>query len=394
MNTITRLAAWIAALVVAGLLGLTACSSAPAAGPRVPHEIPGSVIVIAGVHQGMPAAVVPVQLADTLTAATAAGASLTVIAADGTPKRIYHSSDYTISTANDEARHDDVTSQVNALTAAVTSAVADSDGADLGGALRIAADQARADHADKTLVIVIDNGISDRGFPVLTASGMTGLTDTTALTAFARDHHYLIDVPKGTSIDLVGFGYTAAPQPELTGPQRDAIVRVWSAFLTESGASVDVLATPRSGAGPDTHFTTGVVAAGSYDAFTFEEHDGTREAELPADVLFDSGSAVLRDDPQTSKALRHLAAQLGGYVGHLTISGYTDAVGSVEDNLALSRERALAVRAWFIAAGAMTKKQATICAFGESDPAVPHASTDAERQADRRVVIVLGARSC
>jgi outer membrane protein OmpA-like peptidoglycan-associated protein len=68
---------------------------------------------------------------------------------------------------------------------------------------------------------------------------------------------------------------------------------------------------------------------------------------IPGDVLFDTGSAVLR--PQADDVLEQLAIQLASIfdTAQLTFIGHTDSRGSAEANLELSLERATAVRNWF-----------------------------------------------
>lgn len=378
------------AFLLTTLLG--GCSSAEDS--PLPQMPPDSVIVVVGVHQGGPAPAIPVDVADLLVAAAHAAASFTVIASDGTPEKIYRSADYTVSAENPEASETDVNAQVNDLVAAVSGAAADADGNDLAAALAMAGDQARADDAVRPAIIVIDNGISDRGFPAMTADGMTTSAEPSSVVEFASSRDYLLGFPEGTSIVLVGLGYTAPPQPAITAAQRERLIAVWSGFLAAGGAEVTVLPTPRPAEGPDTAFTTGVLPPAAYDQITITDTDGRTEIGLAADVLFDFDDASLRDDHVTTDALGELADYLMGYAGPITVHGYADAIGEADANLALSRQRTQAIAQWLVDHGVLYASQIRQCGHGESDLAVPDAATEAEHQLNRRVVIALEENPC
>jgi outer membrane protein OmpA-like peptidoglycan-associated protein len=67
------------------------------------------------------------------------------------------------------------------------------------------------------------------------------------------------------------------------------------------------------------------------------------------------------------------------------IAGYTDSVGSSEDNMVLSRERAKAVADFLVAEG-IDRSRLQVAGYGESRPLPGHAGTDG---ANRRVEAIL-----
>lgn len=103
--------------------------------------------------------------------------------------------------------------------------------------------------------------------------------------------------------------------------------------------------------------------------------------------LFSSGSAQLKPDSTQVlvNALLGIKAQPGWLI---VIAGHTDASGSADTNLSLSRARAAAVRDWMKAMGSLPDSCFAIQGFGASQPI---ASNDTEhgRSANRRVDIRL-----
>lgn len=376
------------AMIVAGTLLLTGCSSNAGDGTGGGSDAaPDGVVIIAGVHANMPAAQVPVELAPLLEAAVRREAPITVIANDGTPAVSFHISGYTITTANPEATSNDIDGVTTAVLGAVMNAEADSDGNDLGAALAVARDQVAADQAVAASIMVIDSGLSDRGYPLMTTPGILTAGTGKTVVEFAQKNSYLPTMPKGTSVTLVGFGYGAAPQPDLTPVQRDAVKDVWRAFLEAAGATVMLIDKPRTGAGPETTFTTGIVAPSSYEALSFTmTSNGAVQATVEADVLFATGSARLSDEARA--ALIELRDFLTSTPGLILITGYTDATGIDAENLVLSRARADETKTW-LAANGIDAARMTTEGRGSADPVVPDATTPDQLQQNRRVVVTV-----
>ena len=118
-----------------------------------------------------------------------------------------------------------------------------------------------------------------------------------------------------------------------------------------------------------------------------EERDTGTRARLDSSVLFAKNSPRLR--PAARQKLRRLADQLRpGGPGRITVTGYTDDLGSAAHGLDLSRRRATAVAAVLTdRLGPGWPKIITV-GRGEADPAVPNTS-EKNRQLNRRVVITV-----
>src|SRR5690606_24937259 len=105
-------------------------------------------------------------------------------------------------------------------------------------------------------------------------------------------------------------------------------------------------------------------------------------------LLFDFDSAELR--PEARQQLRTLAENLQEYPNtDLVIVGHTDAVGSDEYNLGLSRRRANSAAQYLRSQGVAADRITTV-GKGESEPIADN-STDYGRQQNRRVEVAIYA---
>lgn len=103
--------------------------------------------------------------------------------------------------------------------------------------------------------------------------------------------------------------------------------------------------------------------------------------------LFSSGSAQLK--PDSAKVLINALVGIKAQPGWLiVIAGHTDATGSAEHNLRLSRDRAAAVHQWMRQMGDIPDSCFAVQGFGASQPIASN-DTEAGRQANRRVDIRL-----
>ncbi|TDX84325.1 OmpA family protein [Epilithonimonas xixisoli] len=102
-------------------------------------------------------------------------------------------------------------------------------------------------------------------------------------------------------------------------------------------------------------------------------------------LLFDFNKATLR--PESAGKIEQAASILNGAKdATFLVTGHTDAKGAEAYNLKLSRQRAASVVAALEAKG-VNPSQLKSIGVGERDAKVSEKATDAERQADRRVVV-------
>lgn len=115
--------------------------------------------------------------------------------------------------------------------------------------------------------------------------------------------------------------------------------------------------------------------------------------ELPSDTLFAFDKADLT--PHALQTLPKVADLIrDGGNGAVVIAGHSDALGSDDYNLALSKRRAEAVRDWFVQQEVAPADRFQIDAVGKARPIAPNVNPDgsdnpAGRGQNRRVEIII-----
>jgi outer membrane protein OmpA-like peptidoglycan-associated protein len=110
-------------------------------------------------------------------------------------------------------------------------------------------------------------------------------------------------------------------------------------------------------------------------------------------VLFDLGKVEIR--PEAEAALDKVGAVIQQFPNSkVWIDGYTDSIGSQKKNLALSKERAVAVKRWLVKKKGLPARNITTEGFGEEKPVAPNKNPDGSdnpegRAQNRRVQITV-----
>ncbi len=103
-------------------------------------------------------------------------------------------------------------------------------------------------------------------------------------------------------------------------------------------------------------------------------------------ILFDTGKATIT--PGSSKELQLVIDVLTADATlRLEVQGHTDNTGTPASNLALSQQRADAVRAYLIKTGGVAAARLTAVGFGDTKPVAPN-TTDEGKAQNRRVELV------
>jgi outer membrane protein OmpA-like peptidoglycan-associated protein len=128
-------------------------------------------------------------------------------------------------------------------------------------------------------------------------------------------------------------------------------------------------------------------------ALKYQETAHAININLQADVLFDLGKAEIR--PEAEAALDKVGAVIQQFPNSkVWIDGYTDSIGSQKKNLALSKERAGAVKRWLVKKRGLPARNITTEGFGEEKPVAPNINADGSdnpegRAQNRRVQITV-----
>jgi peptidoglycan-associated lipoprotein len=109
--------------------------------------------------------------------------------------------------------------------------------------------------------------------------------------------------------------------------------------------------------------------------------DGSQVTTVSADYLFDLGSDVVVGPALTE--LDKILPQIRAHDGTIVVTGFTDGLGSTDENLSLSKRRAAAVKAWLVEQG--IAKEA-VEAIGKGEEGAKDGVADVHR---RRVEIRL-----
>ncbi len=273
--------------------------------------------------------------------------------------------------------------------------------ADSGTPLSGAAGAGTYKDAARAITVAGDGtGVYDGpGLHVAVLAGGSGVFD---------DGTVRLSVQPGGAGTYTAGGRRLTVRPDGSGSYQDADVRLWVGADGAGGyddASTHVSVTAAgtvSGSGDpaDVAAVRAVVAAGlprfapvpRISRVAVRGRACGTIVRLDADVLFDSGSADLR--PAAAALLVRVGALLRALQSpRASVDGFTDAVGTEADNLALSRRRAESVRRELVRLG-VDPASLTPRGLGETRPVRPEVRADgrddpAARQLNRRVELLL-----
>ena len=190
------------------------------------------------------------------------------------------------------------------------------------------------------MLLILSSGLSTAGGFDLRQVGWDASPATVAAQLKARG---LLSVLAGWQVVFSGLGDTAGTQPPLPLPQRTTLTSYWMAICHAAGAPschADEMTRPD----PPSHSKTAVPVVPVPRVQSVRGPHGSTSISIPNDELFGFGGASLLAGADS--ILGPLAAKARS--GHLTatITGYASPDGgSPAYNLALSRARALTVRA-------------------------------------------------
>ncbi|WP_239394115.1 OmpA family protein [Frankia sp. CiP3] len=236
-------------------------------------------------------------------------------------------------------------------------------------------------------IVLATDGLSNIGCSDLRAAS---IGDRSAIAKIVQSCGPEIPVlPKDVHVEIVGLGKPAVGWPDISTPNREWLVGLWSALCQKTGATCDV-----GSSTPDA--SIGEFSAPAPDdplvpmpAITVK---GTNPVAIvvPEPLLFDFGSATLA--PRAQSSIGEVVAMLSKMnYKRVEIQGHTDSQGPPEINQGLSERRAEAVTQMLAARGA---HDTSAVGFGERQPRCPvqivnGAPDQAAMACNRRVEILV-----
>jgi OmpA-OmpF porin, OOP family len=272
--------------------------------------------------------------------------TFTVVDLDGRPA-VAGSDTYRTDAGNAIAAQDDQNAFLSGLGKAISQIRARTPEADVLGALTLAGRSVQGGRPGT--VVVVDSGLSTVA-PL--DFRQEGLLDAPAqdTVEFLRSHQALPAL-NGATVVLAGLGDTAAPQAPLGTAQRTELVGLWRGIAQASGAGcVAVVDEPRSGDAPGDVPPVSTVPVPPPPTIT-----PGRATTLPDDgsVGFQPDTAEFRDREAARGVLTPFADFLRqGPTRRITLTGTTARAGTLESQVALSTQRADAVKALLVELGA------------------------------------------
>ena len=123
----------------------------------------------------------------------------------------------------------------------------------------------------------------------------------------------------------------------------------------------------------------------------FDRKERSGRIIIPGNIVFATGKATLADDPESEVVLEDVYMFLRDHpkVTLFRIEGHTDSVGTPFNNLILSGQRALTIKAWLVDHG-IDSERILATGFGDKDPIADNAFASGRAQNRRVEFYVVG----
>jgi len=236
------------------------------------------------------------------------------------------------------------------VSATITAMRPRSPGVDDLAALSVAADAARSAGAPHADLVLLDSGLDDRGALDFTVPGLLAAIPAEVASQL-RNSGNQPDL-RGFTVELVGIGYSAAPQPPLAAKWRSNLTQIWAAVAASGGGRVEVIPQPGMSASIRTSQPVKLIPLpADHPVRPAPRASIVFTGESP--VRFEPDSTAFVDPGAARRALTPIARWLAADPSrHARLVGTTADVGPLGGQIALSRQRAGRVRGELIALGA------------------------------------------
>jgi OmpA-OmpF porin, OOP family len=321
--------------------------------------------LIVGAHRNAPAPALDDRLTCQVTAAIRAGKPVSIVVADSRPlvitPRLMSVTGGTLA-QQDSPR---VRQDVQRVQAALAAARPDSAGVDDLAALAVAADEARSSGGADPEFVLLDSGLDDRGALNFTVPGVVAATPAEV----ARQLRSSDELPDlhGSTVVLVGIGYTAPPQQSLSAKWRGNVTQIWTAVARSAGARVQVIPQPGQGPSVRTSEPVRAIPVPAIPQVRPARHTTIKFTGESA-VRFVPNSPAFVDPAAAIAALTPIARWLAaGSSRRAQLEGTTADVGTLAAQIGLARLRADHVRDELIQLGG-ARTQLTTTGVGSRFP--------------------------
>lgn len=356
-----RARAALGAVAMVGVVGLSACSSGgdsgggfSGGGAPLSCPVPVAPVAIAvGVRANQPSGDLPAAVRSAA-ASVVSGASdqnrqprFSVVTVDGRPS-VAGSASYSTDAGNAIAAQDDQNAFLTSLGQELGNVRARNPEVDDLAALDVAG-RGVAGGGQAGTVVLVDSGVQT--LPPLDFRQTGQLDAPVADTVdFLRSSRALPTL-QGATVILAGIGDTAAPQAALSPAQRSSLLSLWTEIAKAAGAAcVAVVDQPRSGDAP-----TDVPPVSVVDVPPPPTVTPGRPTALPDDgsVGFRPSTAEFRDRDAARGVLTPFVQFLQVEPSRrIALTGTSARAGTLAGQVALSTQRAGAVKALMVEAGA------------------------------------------
>ncbi|HYS40534.1 MAG TPA: OmpA family protein [Pseudonocardiaceae bacterium] len=355
-----------ALLVVAALLtsayscNPTTVDPAPLASLSCQGQAGKPLTLVVGARANSPRPDMPPAVVALIQEAALAHQEIHVILLDGVPS-VQLNATFNTNGKNSSIRNQDLNNFVSGISGFVQKLTPQHPQADVLAGLTQAGNL-----TNNGVIVLFDSGLPTTGPLSFTDADMFD-AQPGDIVAYLQAQHLTPQLP-GDTVDLVGVGDTADPQPVLDQNHRSKLVDLWTAVAKGGGAGcVDDLKTGLSRTSVKTTVPVAVVSPPvpqpPFDCGTTVLSDG-------GNVGFVVGTATLRDEAAAKPLLQRLADKLRSTPNaRATLIGTTSSEGSTEANQTLSEQRAQAIRALLIQLGV---DQSRITASGEGENGPHH----------------------
>jgi OOP family OmpA-OmpF porin len=323
------------ALITAGItIGLVGCSTSASTSTSVASNgkchittAPAPLAIAVGDRSNVPALSYPPLLVSLLAAAANGGKRISLIRIDGQPK-IFSPVPFTTTAKNSRARSHDVDQYVNDTIVPILAPHGEIAAKVPQANVLAALDLAASATGPGGNIVLIDSGLQTVT-PLNYADPGLLMSPPSDIVKFLRQQNLLPHL-HGRHVLLVGFGYTASPQPALNQAQQDSVIAQWEAVIKASGGCAVVDSAPNT---------------------------SPEQRDLPVVSV-----VVPPKTPSFANCatLGQLATKLKQGSEHITLIGSTSTEGGNAINNPLSRERAQAVEKVLVSLGIASSRITTI----------------------------------